>query len=533
MNMNRPLVRLAALGASGAMVLAAAPAMAKPVWPDPVRGLQFSIGTPAYSLSASWGTSKNATSYQVVLKNQAGTTLDSERVPGTSWKESFPPAQIKVGAQLTLTVTSYAGTRKQKGSGATSTQTVKDITPPTGSFTTSVSKYTVTLTQNSVSDDSGAAVTRSVNWGDGTPADTTSGAALQHTYVGTGDYDILVTLKDSAGNTATVKKSISVVDKAPVGTFAVSKATSDYKVKLSQLTLSDDITAPDSLVKVVRWGDDSAPETWSGSGTLEHQYPTPATPTTIDHYTPSVTISDTAKPDVNTTLVQLGNVIVNDHTAPAGSFSVTTSKAWSSYTAVGLRESGVTDGLGSLAKDVQRTVDWGDGSQPQSWTSGAAPTHVYTADGPHPVTVTLTDEAGNVSDAIPAGDVTAATDATAPVARFKYPKKPRNVVKKWRALHGTVVDAGVGARQVQLKVIEKRGRAWYAYKPGTHRWVKAGTMHRAWTRAGVVRMTPSATGAWGKRVAHLRRGTLAYRAKAVDNVGNTSRWLVHSQKLTR
>jgi hypothetical protein len=34
-------------------------------------------------------------------------------------------------------------------------------------------------------------------------------------------------------------------------------------------------------------------------------------------------------------------------------------------------------------------------------------------------------------------------------------------------------------------------------------------------------------------VARLRKGVLVFRVNGVDRVNNTSRWLVHSQKLTR
>jgi hypothetical protein len=513
------------------MVLAAAPAMAKPpVRPGVVTNMTFTATAPAYHLASTWSAGKNATSYQVKLTNASGTVLDTGRVTTLSWSDDIAPERAPLGSTLSLAVTSYNGTRK--GPTATKSLVLRDVTAPQGSYTAVVSGYTATLSQVSLSDDSNGAVSRSVNWGDGTPTESwTTGGSLSHPYAGVGTYPITVTLKDPSGNTATETVKAAVVDRAPTGTFSVTKPGSQYKVTMTQVALSDDITPANSLTKVVDWGDGTKVN-WTDANPLSHTY-TPPSPTQIVHYQVSVTITDSARPTPNVAKVALPDVIVNDHFAPTGSFAVTTSKAWSRYTEVGLTESGVTDGLGSAQQYVVRTVNWGDGTPAQSWTTGAIPTHVYATDGSFPVTVTLKDESDNVSNAIAAGTVTVASDATAPVVKFRYPKKPRNVVKKWRTLRGTATDAGVGAKQVQLKVIEKRGRAWYAYKPGTHRWVKAGRMHRAWTKAGVSRMTPSATATWSKRVVGLRKGTLTYRARAVDNLGNTSGWLVHAQKLTR
>ena len=527
MNIDRPLVRVAALGAAGAMVLAAAPAMAKPpVRPGVVTNMTFTATAPAYHLASTWSAGRNATSYQVKLTNAAGTVLDTGRVTTLGWSDNLAPSQVPVGSNLSLAVTSYNGTRK--GPTATRSLVVPDVTAPTGDYSVAVSKYTATLSQVALSDDSGGAVTRMVNWGDGSTSESwTAGNTLTHTYGAKGTYTVTVTLADKAGNTSKVTRSAAVVDNAPTGTFAVSWDNSTGVAKVVA-TVKDDIDPASAVTGTIDWDGTAGSGqavAFTGSTTLTNTYPKSAA-----RYVPVVVLKDAhgnASGPIETPAI-----VINDTTAPTGTFAVDRASAWAKYTSVTLTQTAIHDDW-SPAANIKRSVNWGDGTPEQTGAPGAAMTHVYTTDGAHPVTVTLTDEAGNPSKAISAGTVTVATDSTAPVVKFRYPKKPRNVVKKWRALHGTVTDAGVGAKEVQLKVIEKRGRAWYAYKTTTHRWVKAGTMHRAWTRAGVALMTPSATGTWGKRVVGLRKGTLTYRARAVDNVGNTSGWLVHGQKLTR
>jgi hypothetical protein len=332
-----------------------------------------------------------------------------------------------------------------------------------------------------------------------------------------------------------VTTSLDVVDHAPTGEFTLGFPTTDYKVTMSEVALADDITPTANLQVTVDWGDKTAPEAWVGQS-MTHQYPLPETPTTIDHYTPTVTITDTASPKPNTTVLHPGNVVINDHTAPTGSFalSLPTRSVWARYTRVSLSQSNVSDGLGSAPQNIVRTVDWGDKSPKQSWTSGSVPTHRYAAAGQYPVTVTLQDEAGNKTAPTTVGTVTVKADTAAPRVTIKLPARPRNVIKKWGTLRGTARDAGVGVKVVHLQVVEKRGTTYYAYKWSTKRWVKVGhRLGRAWSKAGTASLRPSATHRWAKSVARLRKGVLVFRVNGVDRLNNTSRWLVHSQKLTR
>lgn len=91
---------------------------------------------------------------------------------------------------------------------------VADDTPPTGTFTLDRSAawaaYTsVTVTQTSLSDlwSPTAAITRSVDWGDGTVTDWTSGTTLSHVYASAGSFTPAVTITDEAGNAAVVPTS--------------------------------------------------------------------------------------------------------------------------------------------------------------------------------------------------------------------------------------------------------------------------------------------------------------------------------------
>lgn len=523
MKTNRPLVRLAALGTAASLGLVAAPAMAaRPVKPGVVTNMTFTATAPAYHLASTWSAGKYATAYQVKLTNAAGTVLDNEKVTTTGWSLDVTTKQAPLGSVVKLAVTSLNG--KQKSATVSRTLTMPDVTPPTGSYSAVVNGYTATLTQDSLSDDSGAAnVSRSIDWGDGTAAQAWS-AQPQHVYAKVGSYTITVTLKDQAGNTAVEKTKANVVDNPPTGTFTVQWDNSTGAATVDAV-VKDDITPSSAITGTIDWKDGSPVDSFTGSGTLAHTYAK-----TAARYVPTVVLTDDHG---YTTTYQTPAIVINDTAAPTGTFVLNRSTAWAKYTKVVLSQTAIHDDWSPDA-NIKRTVDWGDGDV-QQWTAGTTLTHVYRSAGSYAPKVTLTDEAGNATDpAVSAGAVTVKADTAAPRVTIKLPARPRNVIKKWRTLRGTARDAGVGVKVVHLQVVEKRGTTYYAYKWSTKRWVKVGhRLGRAWTKAGTASLRPSATHTWAKSVARLRKGVLVFRVNGVDRVNNTSRWLVHSQKLTR
>ncbi len=94
------------------------------------------------------------------------------------------------------------------------------------------------------------------------------------------------------------------------------------------------------------------------------------------------------------------------------------------------------------ADHIARSVDWGDGSALEAWTTGTTIDHVYAVAGTYTPTVTITDEAGN-SAVVDASEVTVAADTTAPALTIAKPGKPTSV-RAWKHVHGLDSDTGVG-----------------------------------------------------------------------------------------
>ncbi|HEY3529472.1 MAG TPA: hypothetical protein VGK78_10000 [Nocardioides sp.] len=268
-------------------------ANAKPVKPGRVPGLAASATEPAigtFDVSAHWDAATHATSYQVSVI-RAGTTLASAKVTNLQWSTDVSGTP---GQQLTVSVKALDG--HFKGLAAKTSVTLHDLIAPRASYTSKWDNNDgiATLTEVGLVDDSPlSGVTRTVDWGDGTPVTYAAGDPITHQYPLTEKrYVPQVTLEDAAQNTRVVAAAAVVIndDEAPIGTFANQTATAWAKLTRVTVTESDinDNWTPDALItRRVVWGDGTT-TAWTGTGNATHVY------TTAGTYTPAVTITDEA-----------------------------------------------------------------------------------------------------------------------------------------------------------------------------------------------------------------------------------------------
>ena len=228
-------------------------------------------------------------------------------------------------------------------------------------------------------------------------------------------------------------------------------------------------------------------------------------------------------------------VRVRDVTAPDGSYTVSTASAAAGSTTVTLQQQSLSDDF-TPASGITRRVSWGDGSAAVSWTSGTTTTHVFRSAGSFTPQVTLVDAAGN------ARTVSAPTVSVSPVARdtsapsvwLVPPATSRSSVASWRVLRGASADGtGTGVRFVTLRVIEKRGATWFAYRAGSHSWVRATSRAAALRRASATRVVVSSSSSFQQRLYGLRRGLLEVRFTATDRAGNRSGTHLVARRLVR
>jgi hypothetical protein len=294
-------------------VTAPAPALAKPpVRPGPVTGLTMTLTKPAdnFQVDATWNAATDATTYVVSLTNAAdGTVLAGNTVGTTSWSASVNLAGV---SQVRLSVT---GMNVRSGPTASITQDVPDLNAPNGTYTSSWVDRTGTITQTSLTDDGPIGqVTRTVNWGDGSPAEAWPGGnTISHLYAADGLYRPTVTLTDGVGNTrVVVVPAIVPGDKTPpTGTFTTSPTAAWVAlttVTVTQTALSDDFSPAQYVQRWINWGDGSVLQAWTVGVSATHVYAAPGA------YTPQVVLKDEAG---NTGQVAAQGVLVSaDTVAP-------------------------------------------------------------------------------------------------------------------------------------------------------------------------------------------------------------------------
>jgi 5'-nucleotidase len=288
---------------------------------------------------------------------------------------------------------------------------------------------------------------------------------------------------------------------------------------ITQMALDDDSGAA-GVTRTVDWGDGTSAVTWTSGATIDHTY------AAVGRYVPTVTLRDAADNSVEYTL---DAIVLGDVMAPTGSVAVSPSTAWTSFTHVVATPSALSDDVSPQGM-VRVHVAWGDGTSTDS-TGAAALDHVYAAAGTYDVATTITDEAGNPTD-LPASSVTVSDDTVGPKVTLTLPAK-KHSVQAWKTLRGKATDAQTGVKSVSLKAVEKRGAAWYGYNASTKKWVKASSKAKAFSRSVAFSLSTTARNRWRATLAGLRKGTLVYKVKAVDQVGNTSGTVSHKTKLTR
>jgi hypothetical protein len=315
------------------------------------------------------------------------------------------------------------------------------------------------------------------------------------------------------------KVTVSLPDEvAPTGTFVSSKNDATKLGTITQTALYDDAGSA-GITRTVYWGDGSPTVTWGpGSTQITHTY------TTIGRYVPVVTLTDASD---NSAPYTLDAIVLGDVTAPTGSVAVSPSSGWAAYTQVEATPTAVSDDV-SPSNMIKVQVSWGDGTTSDS-TGTAVLKHVYAAAGTYAVATTITDEAGNPT--VLPSSVTMTSDKVGPRVTLTLPAK-KHSVRAWKTLRGKATDAQTGVKTVSLKAVEKRGSVWYGYNASTQKWVKAATKAKAYARSVAFSRRTDPQNRWSAKLVGLRKGTLVYKVKAVDRVGNASATVTHKATLT-
>ncbi len=430
-------------------------------------------------------------------------------------------AAASLGAALTLTL---APAMTGAHGGATASAAVQKIGPVTGlaaAVTKPAGAYRVAATWNALSGATSYRLTLTDSTGTTLASGTVTGPAWTASTTKPAGTRVTVKVTPMAskrpGRAASITKVLPDLT-APTGTYHLVQVGGNGgtggHVDVTQDTLSDDVSAPADITRSIDWDGQGVWAPWSTGTTVSNDYPS----LSGVHY-PQVKLVDQAG---NQAIVPLHVVVVGDAADPTGAFDVAPVTGWAKLTRVQITQTALHDDL-STAQHIARMVNWNDGTPQSAWLAGTTLSHVYQTGGPHTPTVQLTDEAENAAAPIVLQTVTSNVDAVAPRVTQQRPATQRGYVSRWKTLKGTATDtSGTGVRRVTLRIVEKRGTAWYAYRATTHTWVKAASKAGAVRRSTVASITPNALHRWSYRLPGLRKGSLLVWRTGTDLVGNTS-----------
>ncbi len=243
-----------------------------------------------------------------------------------------------------------------------------------------------------------------INWGDGSPAQTvnltagTTTFSVPHQYLQDGNYPISVTVADNGGGISASVSTPATVNNVAPSNVAVSLTAATINEN-GTTTLNGSFTDPGTLdthVVTINWGDGTPAQTINLTAgvttfSVPHQY------LQDGNYPISVTVADN------------GGGTSASVSTPATVNNVATSNVAVSLTASTINENGSTTLNGSFTDPGTLdthivTINWGDGNTQTINLAAGVTTfstpHQYLQDGSYPISVTVADNSGATSTSV-------------------------------------------------------------------------------------------------------------------------------------
>ena len=284
---------------------------------------------------------------------------------------------------VTLTVTDGAGTTDTD----TANVTVSDATAPTANLSVpaTVARNGTFQLDASGSADNGAIAEYRWDLDGNATVDvtrTTANATTDHAFATAGDHPLRVTVVDGAGNAATANATVHVLDETPPN---ASLSVPARAAAASNVTLNASASTDNLEIASYEWdfdGDDTVDETTNDS-TVSHAYPTPGNRTVTVRVVDGDGNADTASAPISIEAADVAN-----DSAPVANFTTTVSNPTVGQP-VRFDGTGSNDSDGGIV-DYRWTFDG-------RTVAGDTVVHAFQGAGDHDVTLTVTDDAGQVN----------------------------------------------------------------------------------------------------------------------------------------
>ncbi len=297
------------------------------------------------------------------------------------------------GYWVTVTATDSAG--------ATSSASVEvfAVTPPNAALSVSPNvgavPLAVTADASASTPGTNPVASYTFDFGDGTAqVGPKVGATAQHTYTGTGNYTVKVTVTDTQGVSSTATAAVQSVT-PPSARVTVTPPSGGVPLTVTADASGSTPGTNPIASYLFSYGDGSAPETPSSTSTRTHVY------SVVGTYTLKVIVTDTAGVSSSATATV---TVVN----PPNALVTATPNSGAAPLAISADASGSTDPLGIASY----TFNFGDGSAAVGPQTSAKASHTYTTAGNFTLTVTVIDTAAASSAATAAVNVVAPPSAS-------------------------------------------------------------------------------------------------------------------------
>jgi len=338
-----------------------------------VQGYSLNINTSIINYGVETETF-NVTIYaNTTVINQTQITLTSRS--STTITLTWNTTGVSLG---TYTISAHATPVQGETDTADNTHTdgtVKIVKNPVAAFTysptTPLTGQTVTFNATLSTPDGGTIISYEWNFGDGTNA---TGKFTTHTYTDNGTYAVTLTVTDDDGLTDTDSQNITVLNRPPIASFTESATT----VPTGTIITFNASTSYDPDGSIVSYFWNFGDGTNTTGMTVNHAY------ANNGNYTVTLTVKDNdgASASASSTKTVLNR-------PPVALFTESATKVYTG-TVIYFDASGSYDPDGTILKYFW---DFGDGTN----GTGVVATHAYADDDIYVVTLTVTDDDGEIA----------------------------------------------------------------------------------------------------------------------------------------
>ena len=360
-------------GAQGTLVFYNSFGKDIPTTPCVGTAKQIKVCEAARAIALAW----NPTSVEVILNGQ--TVIAPNQIPRTQGKALIPvTVNVADTLKVNLSGPAYSFIQLEVWSMPTAPVALNPTADFSYTLSSGVAPAQITLNASSSSSPNGTITNYGWDFGDGT---TGTGVNASHVYFNGGAFNVVLTVTDSAGKSASKSVLIGLAPplQNPTADFTFTPTTGSVPLTINiDASLS---SSPNGVITNYVWDYSDGFANWDiGISNPTHTFYIEGT------YSITLTVTDSA----GKTATKTSQIVVQPPVLPIASFTYTVDSSTGAII-VNVDGSTSTSPNGAI---VTYAWSWGDGS-PIEYNSVATASHTYLAPGTYALTLIVYDSVGN------------------------------------------------------------------------------------------------------------------------------------------